>query len=306
MAAKRQWRPRDRTAGFFQHRRVDTVTAGVLIALCGYLMFSISDVTAKVMTHQVSIVQVTLAQYIWMVLMALFLGSRQRIVTIARTAHPWLQTTRAVCSLGGSLLFYTALFYMPFADVVAIGFISPFFITALAWLVLGETVAPVRWLACAIGFLGAIIIIRPAFAEVGWPALLPIGATLNYATYAIVTRKIGPREGSATMLFYIGIVGVIVLAMALPFVWVAPTWMEWVGLAFIGLTAAAGHLADIKAYSLVPASLIAPFRYTSIISAVILGLIVFGDFPDLWTWLGAVIIMGSGLFAYRAEWRERE
>jgi S-adenosylmethionine uptake transporter len=283
----------------------DAVARGIAYALVGIVLYNLSDATAKFMTNHVSVPQVALALYVWMILLSLILAPTPKIRGIVRTSHPALQFTQAGCELTGGLMFYMALSYMPFADVIAIGFVSPFFVTVLAALVLKEAVGREKWVACTFGFLGAMIILRPGFSAFGWPSLLPIGAALFSAIYAIITRRIGSRESSATLLFYIGITGAAILGTVLPFTWVAPTPMAWLGLAVVGVLGAAARFSVIRSYSLAPASLIQPFRYLQIVGATVFGLIVFGDFPDLWTWVGTAVIIASGASFYGGEARRR-
>ncbi len=284
----------------------DAAMLGVLFSLLGLVLFNISDATAKLMTTQVSIPQVAWSLYIWMILLSWLLTPGRRVSSLVRTAHPWLQLARGGLELGAGLFFFTALRYLPFADVIAIGFVAPFFVTALAAVVLKESVGPGKWVACAFGFLGALIILRPGFDAFDWASLLPVGAALTYSVYAIITRLIGPRESSATMLFYVGITGAVVLMIPLPFVWVAPAPIEWLGLAVVGLFGAGGHLVTIRAYSLAPVSLLQPIHYLEIVGAAALGLAIFGDFPDLWTWVGAAVIIVSGVVFYGGEARRQK
>ena len=283
----------------------DTVLRGIVYSLVGMVLFSLSDATAKYMTTQVSVPQVAWALYIWMILLAWVVAPKPRLRTVVRTGHPALQIAQAGCELTGGLMFYAALFYMPFAEVVAIGFVSPFFVTLLAALILKEAVGRERWLACAFGFLGIMIILRPGFSDFDWTSLLPIGAAFFNAFYIIITRRIGPRENSATLMFYIGIIGAVAIGAVLPFTWVAPTPAAWLGLAVIGVLGAVARFALIRGYSLAPASLLQPFRYLQIVGATVLGLIVFGDFPDLWTWVGTAVVIASGASFYGGEARRR-
>jgi drug/metabolite transporter (DMT)-like permease len=285
----------------------DMVARGVVYSLVGIVLFNLSDGVAKYMTTQVSVPQVAWALYIWMIMLSLILAPASGFPGITRTAHPFLQFSQAPCELVGGFMFYMALAYMPFADVIAIGFISPFFVTLLAALVLKEVVRRERWLACAFGFLGAMIILRPGFSAFGWPSLLPVGAALFNAVYVVITRRIGPRESTATLMFYIGIFGAAVIGAMLPFTWVAPTPtpMAWLGLVVIGVLGAAARFALIRGYSLAPASLIQPFHYFQIVGAAAIGFTVFGDFPDLWTWVGTAVIIVSGASFYGGEARRR-
>ena len=279
---------------------------GILLALCCFFIFNVSDVIAKYMTHRVSILQLTWAQFAMAPLIVLIVAPGRRLIPVLATRQPWLQLGRTLVELCGVFMFLTALRYMPLANAVAIGFISPFLITILARVLLREAVAPARWLACAAGFAGALIIVRPGLGVTGWEAALPAGSAFCYSLFVIATRHLGRTEQPLTTFFYYGVVGTAVTGVLLPVDWVTPTPIDWLALTAIALTAATSHFLLIRAYSLAPASLIAPFTYASIIGATALGFVVFGDFPDEWTWLGAAVIVVAGLSVYRLEARRAQ
>ena len=197
------------------------------------------------------------------------------------------------------MLFFTGLKLLPLADIVALIFVGPFIVTFLAAWVLKEPVGLARWCACVVGFVGALIVIRPGFGNIGWAALFPIGATSVYAIYAICTRKLAPTERNGTMMFYAALVSVLVLSLWSPFYWVSPTSSGWLALVIIGVLSCAGAGLGIAAYARAPASLLAPFTYVEIISATAFGFLVFKDIPDLFTVEGAGVVIASGLFVYR-------
>ena len=185
-------------------------------------------------------------------------------------------------------------------------------VTLLAALFLGE---PVRWrrmTAVLVGLFGALLIVRPNFEQFGWYAILPMGAALNFAVYILLTRSISQREKPAIMQFHAGIFGALVMSAALlvgeqldvevlSFNW--PTLVEWCLLALLGLVATVAHLLMVHAYQRAPVAILAPFQYVEIISATLLGYLVFKDFPDLLTWCGIAAIVSSGMYVF---YRERQ
>ena len=148
-----------------------------------------------------------------------------------------------------------------------------------------------------------VVVMRPGFTIFNWVSVLPFVTALLYAGIQISTRILGRTEGTLTILLYSSAGGVIIATIGVVFFWVTPSSGQWLALGWMGFLGALGHYLMIKAYGLAPASLLAPFDYTTLIWATILGFVLFGDLPDTWTVLGAIIIMSSGLYLLRRESR---
>lgn len=229
-----------------------------------------------------------------------------------RAKRPWMNLLRGVLHGAASLLFFVAVKYMPLADVFAIYFVEPFMLTAMSAVFLGEGVGWRRWLAIAVGFCGALIVIQPSFAIFGWTALLPVACAFLYTLYLFLNRAIGEGDSPLTMQTISGFGGMMFMAGALAvgngaglenFALSLPQSPLALGLLLIlGSLSGYAHLLVVRAFRMAPLSLLAPFQYFEIISATILGYALFGDFPNLWKWVGIAIIVGSGLFII---WRER-
>jgi len=230
-----------------------------------------------------------------------------------RAKRLWLNLLRGTLLAMASLFFFTAVKYMPLADAVAIFFVEPFILTALSALVLGERVGWRRWTAIAVGFLGAVLVINPSFDRFGLVALLPLVTATLFSFYMLMNRALGRIDSPLVMQYVAGFGGSVFLALtlllggtvggvgdldpSLPHSAVA-----WTLVLVLGGLAAYGHLLVVKAFQHAPASLLAPFQYLEIVSAVLLGYVIFSDFPDASKFLGIAIIVGSGLFIV---WRER-
>jgi drug/metabolite transporter (DMT)-like permease len=219
---------------------------------------------------------------------------------------------RGALHAAATLLFFTAVKYMPLADVFAIYFVEPFMLVALMSVFLGEKVGWRRWLAIIIGFGGAMIVIQPSFEIFGLKSLLPVFCAFLFALYLFMNRAIGDADPPLTMqtvsglggTLFMGVVlvggdmtGIPDFAMALP-----SSGFILVLLLALGALSAYGHLLVLRAFRLAPVSILAPFQYFEIISATILGFTIFGEFPTPSKWLGIAIIVGSGLYVI---WRER-
>jgi drug/metabolite transporter (DMT)-like permease len=229
-----------------------------------------------------------------------------------KVRRPWMNLLRGVLHAAATLLFFTAVKYMPLADVFAIYFVEPFMLTALSAIFLGEKVGWRRWLAIVIGFGGAMIVIQPSFAIFGMMSLLPVLCAFLFALYLFMNRAIGNEDSPVAMQTVSGLGGTIFMAAVLligngygqtDFAIALPD--SWFGLGLLlilGGLSGYGHLLVLRAFRLAPVSILAPFQYFEIISATILGFMLFGDFPTPSKWLGVVIIVGSGLYII---WRER-
>jgi S-adenosylmethionine uptake transporter len=283
---------------------------GILLMVIGMLILPGIDAIAKGLSGSISSGQVTWSRFFFQTLILLPFVLRAGGLGVGRRL--WVHAARGFLIALATLLFFTSLGKLPLADAISIFFVEPFILTLLSALLLGESIGWRRMLAVFVGFCGALIIIRPSYAVFGVTALLPLGAALSFAFYVVLTRWL-VREGSAvTMQFYAGVFGCLTMTAAL---WVGletrlailtpiwPGYQEWLLLAVLGVIATAGHMLVVQAIRRVGASMVAPFQYLEIVSATILGLTFFGDFPDATTWLGVAVIIGSGLFVFFRERR---
>jgi drug/metabolite transporter (DMT)-like permease len=218
------------------------------------------------------------------------------------TRKPGLQLLRSLMLLTSSTFFFTAIARVPLADATAISFTSPFIVAVLAGPFLGERVGLAHWIAIAVGFGGALIVIRPGFGGANVYAFLVFGSAICYAVYQTLTRRVGAFDAPETSVTYSGLVGAVVLSAIVPFYWSTPQrLLHWVILAALGLLGGLGHYFVARGFLWGPASILSPFHYVQLVAAAALGYLVFGDVPGATTWIGAVIIIGSGLYI---AWRE--
>jgi drug/metabolite transporter (DMT)-like permease len=195
---------------------------------------------------------------------------------------------------------------VPVADATAVSFTSPLLVAVLAAPVLGERVGVAQWVSIAVGFTGALIVIRPTGEGASPYAFLVLGSAVCYALYQLLTRRVAGVDAPETSVTYSALAGTLVLSTLVPFVWQTPGQLShWFMLAMLGLLGAAGHYCVARALLWAPASIISPFHYVQLIWAAALGYLVFGDVPSGWTWLGAAIIAGSGLSIVVRETRRR-
>ena len=267
--------------------------------LLGMFLFSAVDTQAKFLTdtlHPIQIVWVRQAGLLLGVLVLLGLRGR----TILATAHPWLQTLRGACAASSATIFILAISFVPLADAVAVSFVAPFMVTvAGAWL-LREPVGMRRWIAVGVGFAGAMIVIRPGTGAIHPAVLLVILAAAIFAARQIISRYLSADDRTVTTVAYTALVGSALLTLPLPFVWVWPeTRLEVMLLASIAVMAGLAELMVIKSLELAQAVAVAPVQYSLLIWSTFYGWLVFADLPDFWTWVGALIIVASGLYTLR-------
>lgn len=225
-----------------------------------------------------------------------------RLTTIAKTTNLKLQFIRSGFLFGATLFFFSAFAIMPLAEVTAIAQVAPLLILAMAALILGEKVGKYRWGAVGIGFIGAMIIVRPGSEAFDLAAVLPLGGALCFAAYSISTRYLGSSDSVWTTFFYTGMVGAVGASLMVPFFWSTPQAGAMPWLILIGALGAAGQAMLIIAMRYAPVSLVAPFFYLQLVWSAILGFLVFNDVPASNTVLGAAIVVSAGLIVH---WRER-
>jgi len=270
------------------------------------------DAFAKSLADELPVLQIAFFRFAFQsLLMTLVAGALPRRPA-PRPVRFWLLLMPGVMMGAATTFFFSALAYLPIADALAIFFVEPLLLTLLAALFLRERIGWRRMVGVAVGLGGAMLVIRPNFAAVGWPALLPLGTAVCFATYVVSSRRLVHDLGPVRVMRATGYAGTLVLGLALAAGWslgldwgrpTAPTANQWLRLAGLGVVATTGHFLLAAALRHLPASVIAPFQYLEIVSAAVLGLLIFGDFPDALTWLGIGIIVTSGLFVY---WRESQ
>jgi drug/metabolite transporter (DMT)-like permease len=209
--------------------------------------------------------------------------------------RPALHGLRAALLGASTFCFFFALKTLPIADALAIFFVQPLVVTMLSPWILGERVGLRRWVAVAVGFLGTLIIIRPGVAPLNPGSLFALAAGTSLALYFLVTRRISGRAPAILTTFRTNLMGALLSTLAVLPVWTWPAPGQWLLLVALAVIANLGHYLIVRAYDHAEASLLAPLAYTEMVTSTILGLIVFGDFPDGWTFLGVGILIACAI-----------
>jgi drug/metabolite transporter (DMT)-like permease len=265
------------------------------------LIFGVMDALVKLAAEQQPIGQIIFFRNIFAFIPLYFFIHRAGGWAILRTRYVTQHIVRAATGIVSMALIFYAFAVMQLADVVAIGLSAPIFLTALSVPLLGEQVGWRRWSAVAAGFVGILVITRPGSGIFGPIALLPLTSAALYAVAMIQVRKVSIREPAATMSFYFTLAAAVLSAASLPWQWVTPSPIMLVCLIVIGILGGLAQMALTEAYRLAPVSLVAPFEYTALLAAAVLGYAIWGQIPDRFVWLGAAVVVASGLYILHRE-----
>ena len=289
---------------------------GILFLLGSGLVFAVLDTLAKEASYFIPVLQVAWGRYVFHVVFLPFYAERPvgapvwsaaRWTRMFVTKHLWLQLTRSLLLLGGTLFFFGAVSYVPLAEAQAVAFIEPLLITAIAHFFLNERVGMRRWLAIAVAFIGVLVVIRPGFGMMHWGMLLSLGSAACGSVYATLTRIVSRDDSAGTSLAYSGVAGFVVLSLLMPVIWQPAPGYVWLLFFGLGISGGLGHFLMIKAFESAPGGTLAPFIYVQMLWIVIAGFLWFQDWPAVTTWIGIALIVGSGLYAlHRERIRARE
>ena len=285
----------------------DSVARGVLYMCVGVAIFPVLNASVKYLGQRYPMPELFVVRYLGHVVYCLIAFLPWHGRALFRTTRPKVQALRAILLFGASACYFLGLLTVELPTASAIAFVGPIIVTALSVPMLGERVGLRRWTAVTVGFAGALIIIRPGANVAHWGAVLVLLDALCYAVYQVLSRKIGSHDPAQTSITLAGIGGLFLALLTLPFGSLKlPTDPLDLALFFgLGLWGLLGHYFVTKAYQWSRASIIAPIGYGELVGSTLLGFLVFGEFPDRWTWLGAGIIVASGLYITYREQRLR-
>lgn len=264
--------------------------------LAAMMVVPTMDGIAKYLSAYIPVLQIVWARYFFHLLIMLpVVLTRYGLPSLLPKLIGW-QILRAIFLLASTLLFFSALKEMPIADALAIIFVYPLVITAYSAFILKEAVGIRRTTAVILGFIGVLIIIRPGSGVFQWHSMLAVGAGLAYSGYLMITRKLSGSSPPLVTLMFGAIFGTLIMSATMPGVWVAPSSNQWLWMVGIGVGAVIGHFLIVKACEYASAAVLAPYGYTEIIGATLIGYLAFGDFPDAWTLTGIAVVIFSGIY----------
>jgi drug/metabolite transporter (DMT)-like permease len=291
-------------------KRATSPLTGVLLMAAGAALAPGIDVFAKLVPHEIPVAQVTAGRFIVQSSLLLPIAAFMSVLHRPNRAEIGLHLIRAILIMVATGLFFTALRAMPIADAIAVFFVEPFILTLLGAWILKETVGARRIIACIVGFVGALFVIQPSFADTGSVALLPLGTAACFAVYMILTRQMAQKMHPLAMQSYTALAAV---ALSVPILLFAdgsniagldPAWPSIFAVQMmfgVGVMETIAHLLISFAMVYAPASTLTPLQYLEIVAATILGFMVFDDLPTPTTLFGVLIIIASGLYVLARE-----
>lgn len=275
------------TSSYAHHLR------GVFLIATAVFIFSVMDAIVKYLSSYYPSPNLAWARFtVHMIFVCLILVPRLKM-KLFKTQRLSLQLFRSVLMFGTTFLFFSGLKYFGLAEATTILFISPILLIAISPILLGEKPGIKEWGMVLIGFAGMLMMLRPSSEMLKLEILFPIGAACCFTLFQIITRKLN-GENPFTTLFYTGLIGTLATSVIVSFNWVTPAPAHILLLILLGALGGMGHFMLIKAFFYAPAPMLAPFIYTQMIWATILGFIFFETFPDGWSFLGMIVIGITG------------
>lgn len=290
------------------------VFRGIVLKIISALVFAIMSVLVRWVSETVPVGQVVFFRSAFAIVpVVLIFAWRNELASAVYTSRPMGHLTRGLIGVGGMFLSFAALARLPIAEATAIGFAAPLITVALAAFILRERVRVYRWSAVGVGLIGVLVMLSPHLDFANTAATHGPQATLG-ATFAVLgaftsaastiqTRRLTGSETNSAIVFYFSVISSIGGLLTLPFGWAPLNAGHWAALVTVGLLGGIGHLLLTESFRLAPASVVAPFDYTAILWAFILGYAVFGEVPLPVVFVGAAIVSAAGLFVI---WRERQ
>ncbi|MFC7397775.1 DMT family transporter [Chelatococcus sp. GCM10030263] len=284
--------------------QADTGLVALGLAVAAFSLFAVGDAASKLVVAESNAGMALWGRSLAFAIVMLPLVRPRHWRSVLLDVPVRLLLLRSVFPFLGGVCVIASMAYVPLAQVTTILFVAPLISMALGRLVLGEAVNRWGWLAVALGFLGVVIIMRPFGNGFSWVLLIPAMGGIFTAIAQVMTRFVAQLASPRSILVYTMLVALLLSTLALPFIWQTPTRGQWLFLASSGLCQAVGQACMIAAYVRAGASRIAPYSYAQLLTATLLGCLVFGEVPDLLSVLGAALIVAGGLVSLKfAGWR---
>jgi drug/metabolite transporter (DMT)-like permease len=263
--------------------------------------FAAMDAAAKWLTSGFSVIEIAVLSRLISPFFALAVAQHQGGLKTLKTRHFGWHLFRAVANGLTLLTFFGALIFLPLADTVAITFVSPLMMCALAVPMLKEHVGPRRWIAIVIGFAGVLVITQPSGAGFGWGAVLALSAAFGDALGINITRRMSATESSHSMLFWSSVILIAGFGAVLPFTWTTPSGHDWLVIGILALSGSFAQFGLAQAFRYGEVSLLAPLEYSALIWATIFGYLFWNELPTLTVLGGVAIIIGSSAYVAHRE-----
>jgi drug/metabolite transporter (DMT)-like permease len=287
-------------------RKAENIPLGILCMLTSTVLFQLSSVLSKWLIETYPIGQMLFMRTVSSLVLASAVILPATGLGVFRTRRLHDHLFRNMSQGTAQAFIVIAMSTMPLASVIAITFSAPLFATIAAMVVLKENVGPVRWGVLTIGFLGVLVVTSPGVDTFQIGSLFAIANAVLFGTVAVGVRRMAATESTATLIMHQMVTLTVFFAALLPFGWVTPkSAVDWAAMVLNGLANATGQYLWTRALHLAPASAVAPFNYFSLVWAIALGFLVWGDVPAVTVLMGSAVVMGSGMFLLWHEARKK-
>ena len=276
---------------------------GIILILLTYLSFGILDTIQKTAVQYHSVFVLLFVKYTFCLIFSFFIAKKNNVKKYYLSNNYKIQITRCVLSVCEACFFVLSFRYLALADAHTIGSLSPVLVVFFSYLILKEKINLATWVAIGISFFGVLLIMRPGLTIFNPYLVIPLLAAFFYSLFQIATRLNAQYDDNETMLFYNGLIGVIITSILSLFFWQPLHSFSFIFFIFLGFFFCMGLFLQIKALSITPASVLAPYNYTIIVWAILFGLVVYKEIPDIFTIIGAIIIVVSGVFIFRYSYK---
>lgn len=285
------------------------IARGIAAFCFSALLFSAMYAVVKHLGHRFPTIQVQFFRGLIALILMMPIFAVQGF-DLMRTRRPWGHASRSLAGIASMFCTFMAFAHLPLADVTALLFAMPLFVTALSMPLLGEPVGWRRWIAVIVGFVGVLVILQPVAitgGDIHWLYFLPLLAAFLYSLATIALRQLGATERTMTTVFYFTLSVTVVTGLLLPFNWRTPVGTEWLWLIAVGVFGGVAQIFLVMSYRYAPAAIAAPFEYTALVWTILFGIIFWEEMPTATMLAGAGVVIGAGLFIlYRETRRQRQ
>ncbi|NTF43835.1 hypothetical protein A6U86_25275 [Rhizobium sp. AC27/96] len=281
------------------------ISYGILLTVFAYMLFTAHDSAVKLLVASIPVWQVLFIRSCTILAGCFVFEGPSLVQKVVRSPIIKPMIVRSIIILVAWISYYSAASYLQLAEVTTLYYAAPIVGTILATIVLREKVTFTRWMAVGVGFCGVVIASNPVGLSISWPVYLALQAAVLWATGMVLLRKTALHEKSHIQMAVSNIMFIILTAGMAIAHWQTPTLFQVVLLAATGIIAGAGQLALFEGMRQAPVSVLAPFEYTSLVWAFLLGYLIWGDIPGANTFIGAILILSAGLIIIVSERMKR-
>ena len=276
-----------------------TIRGGIWMIIAG-VFFTFIGVMIRMANKEVHVLEIVFFRYFISLIIMFPWMLRRGLVGLKAKNFPIL-FARSLSSYIGAIFWFASMIYLPLAEATALGYTAPLFATFGAILFLGETAGPRRWRALLLGFTGTLIILRPGVEAVSMPALYAVSGAVFIAISVLFVKILNRTESPETIVLYMGIFSTPLSFFAAIFFWKTPSLETLFWLLGIGISSTLAHLAYTRSFAVTDASAVLPYDYLRLLMVATVGFGIYGEIPDIWTWIGTIIIIGSTLYIVKNE-----